>query len=116
MTIMKITKKEIEEAVERLHERFGAEEYEGHTPKLWKQIVRIHKAYGKSMMKVYRTIAMVHPTQYWEDMSEAEFMRMMADKELSQMRLNYLLNQEFLIKLLHGMKEINYKEKVFNMS
>ena len=29
-----------------------------------------------------RHIAMVHPDQNWEDMSETEFMRMMADKQL----------------------------------
>ena len=59
-------KKEIEEAVERLHERFGAEEYEGHTPGPWETNSEDSQGvWQEHDESISRTIAMVHPTQYW---------------------------------------------------
>ena len=59
------------------------DEYKGHTEGDWETNSEDSQGvWQEHDESIPRTIAMVHPTQNWEDMSEAEFNRMMADKKL----------------------------------
>jgi|TARA_R100000455_G_C6273219_1_gene130565 uncharacterized lipoprotein YehR (DUF1307 family) len=58
-------------------------DYDGHTKGDWETNSEDSQGvWQEHDESIPRTIAMVHPTQNWEDMSEAEFNRMMADKKL----------------------------------
>lgn len=57
--------------------------YEGHTPGPWETNSEDSQGVWQDHDETLPYhIAWVHSDRYWEDMSETEFMRMMADKDL----------------------------------
>ena len=59
------------------------DKYEGHTPAQWEtNSCDSQGVWQEHDESIPRHIAMVHSDQNWEDMSETEFTRMMADKHL----------------------------------
>ena len=66
-----------------MNEKIDLSRYEGHTPGPWETNSEDSQGvWQEHDESIPRHIAMVHSDQNWEDMSETEFMRMMADKDL----------------------------------